>query len=168
MVLVVGGNETAPSNVMLKYYSAAAITIGNIYMANIMGSMANYVSVISRRDTQFENKLDVANTIMHGINVSSDTQDRVREYFFSTRMNFERQSEMVQFLELISPSLKQKIALVIFLEPLTMNILVKGIHKQNMMLNKIKTMKTVIGGGSQIPVNAAFNLADLSQAGNSP
>ena len=95
MVLVVGGNETAPSNVMLKYFSAAAITIGNIYMANIMGSMANYVSVISRRDTQFENKLDVANTIMHGINVSSETQDRVREYFFSTRMNFERQSEMV-------------------------------------------------------------------------
>ena len=44
MVLVVGGNETAPSNVVLKFYSAAAIFIGNIYMANIMGSMANYVS----------------------------------------------------------------------------------------------------------------------------
>jgi hypothetical protein len=70
MVLVVGGNETAPSNVILKFYSAAAIFIGNIYMANIMGSMANYVMVISRRDDAFEEKLDVANSIMSGINIS--------------------------------------------------------------------------------------------------
>jgi hypothetical protein len=53
MVLVVGGNETFPSNKMLKYYSAGAILVGNLYMAQIMGSMANYVTVISRRDSHF-------------------------------------------------------------------------------------------------------------------
>jgi hypothetical protein len=106
MVLVVGGNETAPSNVILKFYSAAAIFIGNIYMANIMGSMANYVLIISRRDDAFEEKLDVANSIMSGINISSKTQNDVREYFYTTRQSLEQQTEMEQFLTLISPSLK--------------------------------------------------------------
>jgi hypothetical protein len=82
MVLVIGGNESAPSNITLKFYSAAVILIGNIYMANIMGSMANYVSVISRRDNAFETKLDIANSIMQGIDISSSTQSEVRDYFY--------------------------------------------------------------------------------------
>jgi hypothetical protein len=53
MVLVVGGNDTCPSNVLLKYYSALAILVGNLYMANIMGSLVDYGSVISRRDNAF-------------------------------------------------------------------------------------------------------------------
>ena len=53
MVLVVGGNETAPSNVNLKYFSAMAILIGNLYIANITGSMKNYITIIQRRDNQF-------------------------------------------------------------------------------------------------------------------
>jgi hypothetical protein len=114
MVLVVGGNETAPSNVTLKFFSAAAIFIGNIYMANIMGSMADYLTVIDRRDDAFEEKLDVANSIMSGINISSKTQNEVREFFYSTRVSLEQQREMEEFLGLISPSLKQKIAQVIF------------------------------------------------------
>ena len=89
MVLVVGGNETAPSNVTLKFYSAAAIFVGNIYMANIMGSMANYVAVISRRDDVFLEKLDIANSIMSGINISTDTQNEVRNFFYQTRASLE-------------------------------------------------------------------------------
>ena len=107
MVLVVGGNETAPSNVSLKFYSAAAIFVGNIYMANIMGSMANYVAIISRRDDVFLEKLDIANSIMSGINICSDTQNEVRNFFYQTRASLEQQLEMEKFLTLISPSLKQ-------------------------------------------------------------
>ena len=73
MVIVVGGNETGPSNVMLKFMSTANILIGNLYLAKIMGSMADYVTVISRRDNKFEEKLDVANTIMDEIKVSNVT-----------------------------------------------------------------------------------------------
>ena len=73
MVIVVGGNETGPSNVMLKFMSTANILIGNLYLAKIMGSMADYVTVISRRDNKFEEKLGVANTIMDEIKVSNVT-----------------------------------------------------------------------------------------------
>lgn len=89
MVLVVGGNETYGPNKLLKYFSAGAILVGNLYMAQIMGSMANYVSVISRRDNNFQEKLDVANTIMHEINLSSKTQNQVRDYFYQTRHSLE-------------------------------------------------------------------------------
>jgi hypothetical protein len=44
-------------------------------------------------------------------------------------MSLEKQKEMKKFFKLISPSLKQKIALVIFFEPLAMNALVKGMQK---------------------------------------
>ena len=50
MVLVVGGNETAPSNVTLKFYSAFAVIVGNLFLANIMGSMADYIGIITRKD----------------------------------------------------------------------------------------------------------------------
>jgi len=46
MVLVIGGNETAPSSAGLRIFSALMIFFGNLYIANIMGSMANYASVI--------------------------------------------------------------------------------------------------------------------------
>jgi hypothetical protein len=73
MVLVIGGNETVPSTIGLKFFSAAAIFLGNLYIANIMGSMANYVSVIQRRDNSFDYKLDIANSIMSGIHISFGT-----------------------------------------------------------------------------------------------
>jgi hypothetical protein len=66
---------------------------------------------------------------MGEINLSDDTQYQVREYFYSTRHSLEEQKEMDKFLSLISPSLKQKIAIVIFEEPLTNNSLVKSMQK---------------------------------------
>jgi|LauGreDrversion4_2_1035121.scaffolds.fasta_scaffold112305_3 hypothetical protein len=53
MVIVMGGNETGPSNVMLKLWTTANIVVGNLYMANVMGSMADLVQVIARRDIMF-------------------------------------------------------------------------------------------------------------------
>lgn len=45
---------------------------------------------------------------------------------------------MEKFLKLISPSLKQKIAFVIFEEPLKNNALVKGMQKQNVLQNMLQ------------------------------
>jgi hypothetical protein len=53
MVIVMGGNETGPSNVMLKLWTTANIVVGNLDMANVMGSMADLVQVIARRDIMF-------------------------------------------------------------------------------------------------------------------
>lgn len=106
MVLVIGGNETVPTTVGLKFFSAAAILIGNLYIANIMGSMANLVSIIQRRDNTFDYKLDIANSIMSGINISGSTQSEVRSFFYQNRISSEAQKEIIQFMSLISPSLK--------------------------------------------------------------
>jgi hypothetical protein len=89
MVLVIGGNETVPSNVGLKFFSAAAIFLGNLYIANIMGSMANFVSVIQRRDNAFDYKLDIANSIMSGIDINGSTQSEIRSFFYQNRISSE-------------------------------------------------------------------------------
>lgn len=49
MILAIGGNETAPSSMMLKFYSAAAILIGTLGFTGILSSIVDYISVISRR-----------------------------------------------------------------------------------------------------------------------
>jgi hypothetical protein len=95
MVLVIGGNETVPSTIGLKFFSAGAIFLGNLYIANIMGSMANLVSVIQRRDNTFDYKLDVANSIMSGIHISGATQSEVRSFFYQNRISSEAQKEII-------------------------------------------------------------------------
>ncbi len=106
MVLVIGGNETVPTTVGLKLFSAAAIFVGNLYIANIMGSMANLVKIIQRRDNAFDYKLDIANSIMSGINISGSTQSEVRSYFYQNRISSEAQKEIIEFMNLVSPSIK--------------------------------------------------------------
>jgi len=53
MFISMGGNETGPSNEMLKLVATASIIGGNLYLANVMGSMADYVQVINKRDNLF-------------------------------------------------------------------------------------------------------------------
>lgn len=60
---------------------------------------------------------------------------------------------MIKFFELISPSIKQKIAFVIFEEPLYNNILFRGIHKYNLSQQGKKNMLT----------SSVYNMANLEQ-----
>ena len=72
-VLVVGGNELAPANKYQKIYAAIIILVGNLINANIFGEMAVLMQVITRRSTEFQEKLDIANTIMHNIQITKGT-----------------------------------------------------------------------------------------------
>lgn len=53
MFISMGGNETGPSNDMLKLVATASIIGGNLYFASVMGSLADYVQVINKRDNLF-------------------------------------------------------------------------------------------------------------------
>jgi len=64
---------------------------------------------------------------MSGIHISFGTQSDVRSFFYQNRISSEAQKEILQFMQLVSPSIKQKIAQVILIEPLSQNALIKGI-----------------------------------------
>ena len=57
---------------------------------------------------------------------------------------------MIQFLDLISPSLKQKIALVIFEEPLTLNSLMKGMHRLNQIQDRMNKMGMISNASTMV------------------
>ena len=88
--------------------------IGNLIIANIVGEMAVLMSIIGRRTAAFQEKIDIANTIMANISITEHTQEEIRDYFFQTRKTLEQQKELLIFLDLISPSLRYSVSWHIF------------------------------------------------------
>jgi hypothetical protein len=64
--------------------------VGNLIIANIIGEMAVLMQVITRRSSAFHEKLDIANTIMHNIHITKFTQEKIRDFFFTTRTTLEQ------------------------------------------------------------------------------
>lgn len=119
--------------------------VGNLIIANIVGEMAVLMQVITRRSSAFNERLDIANTIMQNIHITPELQEEIRDFFFQTRTTLEQQKELNTFLELISPSLRQQVSFHIFFDVLATNpmlaqFLDKGKKKQsNLEQGKIST-----------------------------
>lgn len=88
-IMTVGSNELFPATTFQKFYLAIMMLVGNLIIANIIGEMAVLMQVITRRSSAFQEKLDIANTIMHNIHITSDTQEEIRDFFFQTRNTLE-------------------------------------------------------------------------------
>jgi len=85
-VMIVGSNEVYPTNVFQKIYVSIMMLVGNLIIANIVGQMAVNMSVITRRSAAFQEKIDIANTIMANIHISHHTQEEIRDFFFQTKV----------------------------------------------------------------------------------
>lgn len=113
--------------------------VGNLIIANIVGEMSVFMFIITRRSSAFQEKLDIANSIMRSINISKRTRDRVRDFFFITKETLEEQNELLVFLDLISPSLRLSVSYHIFFDKLEKNVMImqlkeaefKGIKDSN-------------------------------------
>ena len=91
------------------------ILIGlTMYNASIFGEMTVLVSEVTKKDSKFQDQVDVANTAMKNMNLPRDAQDDVRTYLITTQGTQHEQSQLETFLKLISPSLQQKVAVSIF------------------------------------------------------
>ena len=62
---------------------------------------------------------------MQNIQITKQTQEDIRDFFFQTRKTLEQQKELNTFLDLISPSLKQSVSQHIFFEVLSENPILK-------------------------------------------
>ena len=74
--------------------------------ANIFGNMAVLLQGINRKASQFQEKLDTANTAMKNMKISEHLQERVQNYIMSTESTLSMQMELQAFLNLLSPSLR--------------------------------------------------------------
>ena len=74
--------------------------------ANIFGNMAVLLQGINRKASQFQEKLDTANTAMKNMKISDILQQKVQNYIMSTESTLNIQRELQSFLNLLSPSLR--------------------------------------------------------------
>ena len=74
--------------------------------ANIFGNMAVLLQGINRKISQFQEKLDTANTAMKNMKISEQLQEKVQSYIMSTESTLSIQMELQAFLNLLSPSLR--------------------------------------------------------------
>lgn len=58
--------------------------------------------------------MDTANTAMNNMHIPDTIQDEVREFMIYIQATQDQQEELQKFLQMISPSLKQKVAICIF------------------------------------------------------
>ena len=108
-VLMIGNNEMGPVNESDILFNILALLFSSLLNANIFGEMAVLITALEQKTKNYQEKLDLANTAMKNIFIPPDLQDDVREYLQKTQQTRDNQEEFDLFLELIAPSLKNRV-----------------------------------------------------------
>lgn len=87
--------------------------------------MTVLMNLTKRRSAIFEAKVDLFLNAIWGLSLPDQIQYNVRNYLDYTKLSLEQQDELSKFLNLISPSLKQKVIVFIFSDVLKSNSIFK-------------------------------------------
>lgn len=131
MVALIGGNELGPVAAIECLFVAFSMIAAAIINANLFGQMAFLVTVINKKSTEYQSKVDIANTAMKNIELSADIQGAIRDYFLFTQSTLDQQTELNRFFKLIAPSLKVKVQRHVFTEVLSTNKILAKVVKHN-------------------------------------
>ena len=113
-ILMFGGNEIGGTTSLELAFTGLTMLFSAIVNAIIFGEMAVLVETISRKETEFQERIDTANTAMKNLSLPDGIQNEVREYLIYTQGTLEQQTEMFKFLDMISSSLKVEVSQEIF------------------------------------------------------
>jgi len=82
-IMVFGLNEVAPRAVIEILVVILMMIISAMMNAFIFGEMAVLVQEMDKKDIEFQESLDNANTAMHSLEIPDRIQDDIREYLMS-------------------------------------------------------------------------------------
>jgi hypothetical protein len=91
------------------------LLIGSLYNAVIFGNLALIIQEFSKKTARFQEKIDTANTAMNNMELPDSLKSRVINYMRYTSRNLDRETELIQFNKLVSPSLMLEVRSSIFL-----------------------------------------------------
>lgn len=120
-VLLLTGNDIGPRGYAQTIFCAVIVTVGAIVNANIFGELAVILTTMNRNASLFQAKLDTANAAMKNLSLSEKLQVQVTGFLTYSKALLESQEELEEFLQMISPSLRQKVLRHIFKEILEKN-----------------------------------------------
>ena len=96
---------------------------------------------MDKKDIEFQESLDNANTAMHSLEIPDKIQDDIREYLMSVNEYKTQQNEMKDFMDSISPSLKANVCKYIFFVAVNQNSLLAKILRKNEYIKLISEIK---------------------------
>jgi CRP-like cAMP-binding protein len=139
-VLMLTGNDTGPRGYAQTIFVTCTVMFGAIINANIFGELAVILATMNRNAALFQAKLDTANAAMKNLSLPEKLQVRVTGFLTYSKSLLESQEELEAFLQMISPSLRQKVMEVIFFDVLFDNpIFCKNKYLIDFVIEKLYT-----------------------------
>tara|TARA_B110000285_G_C15031037_1_gene566777 strand:- start:331 stop:768 length:438 start_codon:yes stop_codon:yes gene_type:complete len=105
-ILLVLGNEISPITFGQTLYSASVIILGAFVTSFIFGNMAALMAIINKKDSFFQEQLEMVSQTMRSLKLPQDMQDNVLKYMQYIHETPDVQQDLDKFLELLSPALK--------------------------------------------------------------
>lgn len=139
-VLLLTGNDVGPRGYAQLIFASWSITLGAIINANIFGELAVILATMNRNAAVFQAKLDVANAAMKNLSLPEKLQVQVSGFLTYSKSLLESQEELEAFLQMISPSLRQKVLKHIFNDVLHKNpVLCKNTYLIEFVIKNLNT-----------------------------
>ena len=104
-ILLILGNDIAPVTLLETIYGISVMILGNIVTAFIFGTMASLMALINKKDSHFQEQLDMVSQTMRSLNLPEKMQDNVLKYLQFINETPDVQQDMQKFLDLLSPTL---------------------------------------------------------------
>lgn len=127
MLIFGGGSEIGGTYSLEFLYVASCMLFSCIVNAIIFGEMAVLIEAIGRSETEFQNRIDTANTAMANLGIPTQLQEEIREFFIFNQGTLEQQTEMKKFFEMISSSLKIEVSQELFYNVAADNLIIKSV-----------------------------------------
>ena len=103
------GSDVAPVNSVQVIYGAFGLFLGGLINANIFGELSYIVEDLYRSDISFQQQQTMLDTMMIRLGTSQDFQRQVNEFHGKNVASKSIQNELKDFLDLLPPSLRQKV-----------------------------------------------------------
>lgn len=124
-VLMLGSNEIGPVNIEEMAFCVAGLIMTSLINAQIFGEMAVLITVMQKKKTNYQEKLDAANNAMAKIGIPQLLQEDVHDFLHKTQNTRDFQEETDKFFDLISPRLKVSVQQKIFESNLRKNPIIQ-------------------------------------------
>lgn len=108
-ILLILGNEISPVTFVQTLYASMVMITGAIVTAFIFGNMAALMAVINKKDSYFQEQLEMVSQTMRSLKLPEEMQDNVLKYLQYIHETPDVQQDLDKFLGLLSPALKNQI-----------------------------------------------------------
>lgn len=108
-ILLILGNDIAPVTTLEMAFGVSVMILGAIVTAFIFGTMASLMALINKKDSNYQEQLDMVSQTMRSLKLPEKVQDNVLKYLQFINETPGVHQDMQRFLELLSPTLRKQI-----------------------------------------------------------